>query len=96
MRRVEEIKNITFICDACKKESTDNKLWYNIDSISSNWIRLFEKKSDRPRYESKHLTDRVEINLCCRECAIDYLSKSLNSFMLEIWPKEFSRETVLF
>jgi hypothetical protein len=93
MKKVEEVVSVTYTCDTCQKTTTDNTNWYNLDYINANWIRLFEKKLARARYETKHLVDRKEINFCCKDCIKEYLVKSVESLISEMSnPLEESRE----
>ena len=98
MRKIETVQKIILTCDQCwKVEEDTNTVWYSMETISSNWLRLYEVLWKR-WYEVKHLVNRKEINFCCKDCVKTWLTKQMYDYVEEIAPitEKDRRETNSF
>ena len=87
MKKVEITEKATYTCDTCKMTATNPEGRYSFEELEVDGLRHIEK-INKNYFETKHITKRKEVNFCSQECARVHLSESINSFLMELAPKE--------
>jgi ribosomal protein S26 len=87
MRKEELIKTNILTCDYCGKSSNnkeEQREWVSFNFLDVGGIRLFEKISKSPRYETFNLSSKKEKNYCSINCARSATLISLDIFFKEL------------
>ena len=93
MRKIITSKQTTCTCDFCGKMSKEAlSEWITFEMVEEIGLRVFEKKQLKS-IETKHLTNRLELDFCTKECAISYNKNLFIEFLWEIKPPKNRHHT---